>query len=402
MPSVQTNQTAVPFLDWHAPERRTSDMVLIAVSGGSYMSNGIDWFEVVPVRDYFLSKGVIVVRMQYRCPRPVGLAKHVTAWQDAQRTVRLVRHEARMRGLDPEKIGFTGCSAGGHLALMVATSSQTPAYAPVDEIDREPCHVNFAVPVYPAYVLEPESNRCNVVGCDDLSARLVPELAFDAKTPPMCFIHGDGDDWSAMGSVRAYHRLRTMRIPAELHVMAHEPHCFQASPRLDSPSASWKDRVWEWLNVMGFATVHPDCRAKGWRNAIARGAHVTTLPGLVRGYDASVWPEIADGVIRVGARPMELKDCWSAVDFEYAAPADAPGALELRTGDAVVRTLPLAAERPEGWNRVTLWLDAGRAKLAVNGRIALEETHPEDGMRVAFRGAADEKAIRLRNMELRK
>ena len=138
MPSPQPNQKTAPYLIWHTPEKVTSRAILISVSGGGYMGNGITGFEVAPIRDYFLSKGVTVVTMLYRTPRPQGLPKHLTAWQDAQRTVRLVRAEAVKRGLDPEIIGFTGCSAGGHLTLMVATSSQTPAYEPVDEIDKLP------------------------------------------------------------------------------------------------------------------------------------------------------------------------------------------------------------------------------------------------------------------------
>ena len=69
---------------------------------------------------------------------------------------------AASHGVDPERIGFLGCSAAGHLALLVATSSQTPAYAPIDELDKVPCHVNWAVPLYPAYVLSDGLER-NVI-----------------------------------------------------------------------------------------------------------------------------------------------------------------------------------------------------------------------------------------------
>ena len=106
MPSPQANQPYKPYLVWHTPKELKSDAILISVSGGSYMGCGIDGFEVSPIRDYFLSKGVTVVTMRYRTPRPQGLPKHVTAWQDAQRTVRMVRSEAKKRGLNPDNIGF--------------------------------------------------------------------------------------------------------------------------------------------------------------------------------------------------------------------------------------------------------------------------------------------------------
>ena len=287
MPSAQENQPEKPYLIWHTPEKRTSDAILISVSGGSYMGCGVEGFEVAPIRDYFLARGVTVVTMKYRTPRPKNLPKHVTAWQDAQRTVRLVRAEAAKRGLDPENIGFTGCSAGGHLTLMVATSSQTPAYEPVDEIDKLPCHVNWAVPVYPAYGLVPNAEKGDVKACDDLSAPLVPEFKFDAKTPPMCLVHGDADGWSPMVSVRVYHKLRTMGIPAELHVMALEPHCFMNEPTPGTPAHTWKGRVWEWAVKMDIVSGHPNSRLAPWKPLYDRGKKIEDQFDVVPG----VWQQ---------------------------------------------------------------------------------------------------------------
>lgn len=250
MPDCQTNQTYAPYVDWYRPPVPKTKLVLVHCSGGGYNGSSDDGFEVNPVREYFLARGVNVVTLRYRAPRPVGRPKHLTAWQDAQRAIRLVRSEATKRGCDPERIGFLGCSAGGHLTLMAALSSSVPAYPRVDALDDVPCHVNFAVPVYPAYALEPEADRGDVAGCDDLACKFVSDFAFDGKVPPMCLVHGDDDGWSPMASVRVYHKLRTMHVPCELHVMAKEGHCFMEHPLAGWPAASWKDRVWEWLSKM--------------------------------------------------------------------------------------------------------------------------------------------------------
>ena len=103
-----------------------------------------------------------------------------------------------------------GFSAGGHLCLMAATSSMTKTYEPVDEIDKLPCNINFAIPVYPAYALDDGVDNENTGGGND--AQLVKDFAFDEKTPPMCFIHGDGDGYSSMASVMCYRQLRKMGI----------------------------------------------------------------------------------------------------------------------------------------------------------------------------------------------
>lgn len=264
MPSKSVNQVYAPYIEWYVPKEKKTGLVLINCSGGGYNGSGVDGFEVNPVREYFLSRGVTVVTLCYRAPRPKGMPKHVTAWQDAQRAIRIVRSKAASRGCDPERIGFLGCSAGGHLTLLAALSSTVKSYGRIDALDDLPCHVNFAVPVYPAYALVPEMDKQDVEGCDDLSAEFDPALKFDANTPPMCFVHGDIDGWSPMASVRVYHRLRTMKVPAELHVFAMEGHCFMEHPIQGFPAANWKDRVWEWLFRMYLLDDSGKYRIKRW------------------------------------------------------------------------------------------------------------------------------------------
>ena len=407
MPSVQANQKYAPYLVWHTPKTLKSTAVLISVSGGGYSGCGIEGFEVSPIRDYLLAKGVTVVTMRYRCPRPEGLAKHVTAWQDAQRTVRLVRSEAKKRGLDPDNIGFTGCSAGGHLTMMVATSSMTPAYEPVDEIDALPCNVNWAVPVYPAYLLADGVNQHNVKRGNDLADGFAEELKFDAATPPMCFFHGDWDGWSAMGSVRAYHKLRTMGVPAELHVMALEGHCFMSNPRPGTPAATWKDRVWEWLVSMDVVTSHGKTWEKGWRRPFAGGA----LEELAD-FEKGVWHKSEWGGQVVTAEKdsaLWLRGDWEnfVLDFEYKLDPAAnsgviiyandvknwiPNSVEiqllddyadqwkkdpphLKNGSIYGHAGPAKSNvRKAGeWNRMTIIARGKRVKAIVNGAVTVDE-----------------------------
>ncbi|MBE6428470.1 MAG: alpha/beta hydrolase [Planctomycetaceae bacterium] len=240
---------AIPVLEWWTPENKTSDACLIIAPGGAYMGVAYD-YEGVPARDFFLKKGVTVVMLRYRVPRPKAMPKHMSAWQDAQRAVRFVRAHAQEWGINPEKIGFMGFSAGGHLTLMTATTSLTPAYEPVDELDKVPCHVNFAVPIYPAYVLKDGADGTNAGKGND--SEFVADFAFDEKTPIMCLIHGDGDGYSPMGSVSVYHKLRTMNIPAEIHVYALANHAFR-NCKPEDPMMFWKDRVYAWMKVMKIA-----------------------------------------------------------------------------------------------------------------------------------------------------
>ena len=243
-PDFNKEQT-VPFLSVSLPENRTCDALIVIAPGGSYMKWG-EWegkcFE------YFNRRGMATALLRYRTPRPLGRPKHVSAWQDAQRAVRLCRVHAAEWGLGAENIGFMGFSAGGNLALLAATSSQTPAYRPMDAVDEFPCHVNWAVVCYPAYVLSDctEYDGTNHQKGNPLDLKMDPIFKFDVNTPPMCLLHGDADAYSPMGSVRVYHRLRTMGIPAELHVFAQRGHA-------SLPRGKWCDLVWDWLEKMDIA-----------------------------------------------------------------------------------------------------------------------------------------------------
>ena len=237
-----------PTLEWWKPEHKTTDVCIIICCGGAYYGVAYEYEGVMP-RDYFLKKGITVVMLRYRTPRRANVPKHQAAWQDVQRTIRVVRSHAKEWEINPEKIGVMGFSAGGHLTLMAATSSQTASYQPVDELDKIPCYVNFAIPIYPAYVLEDGKDSENKGKGNN--STMVSDFAFDTKTPPMCFIHGDGDGYSPMGSVTVYHKLRQMNIPAEMHIFALANHAFRnCGP--EAPIRRYPERVCDWLGTMGF------------------------------------------------------------------------------------------------------------------------------------------------------
>jgi acetyl esterase/lipase len=247
MPDAQTNQ-CTPYLEWHMPKELKTTAIQIIYSGGSYTGNNPDGFEVAPARRYLNEKGMAVVTMKYRTPRPLGgLAKHTTAWQDLQRAIRIVRSKAASKGLDPNRIGIMGSSAGGHLTLMGATSSRNRAYWPIDDLDKIPCNVQWAVAIYPAYALTDGAERPNAKGGNEDDSRLVPEFAFDLDTCPILFIHGDADGWAAMNSIKTWEQLRRMGIQGELHTLATRQHCFQKKASPETGSYTWLDRINEFL-----------------------------------------------------------------------------------------------------------------------------------------------------------
>ena len=246
MPDARENQCK-PLIKWYFPKEKKTDAIQIIYSGGSYMGNDWNGFEVAPARRYLNQLGMTVVTMCYRTPRPEGLPKHVTAWQDLQRAIRTVRSEASKYGLDGNQVGIMGSSAGGHLTLMGVTSSMHQSYLPMDDIDRIPCNVQWGIGIYPAYVLKDGADGHNSHGGNTDEDTLVPEFGFDLQTAPMLFIHGDADGYASMGSVKVWEKMRSMGIQSELHTLALRQHCFQRKASPGTGSYTWLDRIAEYL-----------------------------------------------------------------------------------------------------------------------------------------------------------
>ena len=248
MPDAQDHQCK-PYIEWHMPKDLKTKGIQIIYSGGSYQGNDPDGFEVAPVRRHLNELGITVVTLKYRTPRPKGLAKHTTAWQDLQRTIRLVRSQAEEFGLDPNNIGIMGSSAGGHLTLMGVTSSRHQSYLPIDKIDKLSCKVQWGVGIYPAYALTDGHDMHNTTGGNADSAVLVPDFSFDLDTAPMLLLHGDADGWAAMNSVKIWEKMRSMGIQCELHTLAQRNHCFQQKAAPGTGSYNFVERVAEYVKA---------------------------------------------------------------------------------------------------------------------------------------------------------
>ncbi|MBY0507492.1 MAG: alpha/beta hydrolase [Bryobacteraceae bacterium] len=68
---------------------------------------------------------------------------------DMHRGVRFIRYHAKEYGVDPQRLGATGGSAGGHLSLMLATRGAPGDPAAADPVDRESSAVQAVAIFYP-------------------------------------------------------------------------------------------------------------------------------------------------------------------------------------------------------------------------------------------------------------
>ena len=226
------------------PAGTPRDTLVVVMPGGGYQTQhtGHICRDSKPILD----SGRWVAVLHYRIPRRAGRNIYDAPREDAARAIRILRANAAKYGWSPEKIGAIGFSAGAHLAAISATSSQDVLYDRVDAVDDLPAHLNFAVPVYPAYVLDDGKDGPNARRGD--VAAILPEFKFDAKTPPMFMLHGDKDNYSPMASVHLYTELHRRKIPAQLFVYANVAHGLGDKVNVKG----WQQRVVDWIVSIGF------------------------------------------------------------------------------------------------------------------------------------------------------
>ncbi len=246
-PPGAATRVTIPYLIICRPEKQTSDSCVLIFPGGGFTACYYDDGGIAHAR-FWNSTGRFSAVLVYRTPRPKSGPIYLPALQDAQRAIRYLRANADKYGIDPDKIGAQGFSAGGCLALIAATNSTARSYEPIDELDRTSAKLAFSIPVYPAYVLDDGATSANKNGGD--GASILSDYLFDEQTPPTCFLHGDADGYSSLGSIEAYKRLRKMGISAELHIFALAPHGF---PNWKTPNTfGWRERCRAWVEKMGF------------------------------------------------------------------------------------------------------------------------------------------------------
>jgi len=227
-----------------AKDKNTGTAMLICPGGGYH---DLYWeLEGEEVAAWLNSLGMTGIILKYRCPRRPGDVKGeppLGPLLDAQRAVSIVRSRAGEWGINPERIGMVGFSAGGHLALATATSFEKRMYEPLDAIDKASCRPDFAILCYSGYLKAKDKNEIS------------PGIHIPATTPPIFLAHAN-DDSEKVGGSNAEHSafmylaLKRANIPVELHIYASGNHDFGVRQNEKLPS-SWTQLCVKWLASQG-------------------------------------------------------------------------------------------------------------------------------------------------------
>lgn len=236
---IRLGNVSVPTITVRMPEpaRNTGAAVLVC-PGGGYSILAMD-LEGTEVCEWLNSIGVTGVLLKYRVPKRPGDDDHRLPLADAQRAMRLIRSRAKEWSVDPQRVGVLGFSAGGHLSANLSNSFGEPVYDAVDEADYLSARPDFAMPIYPAYLVQ-----------KDQADKLAPELKITANTPPTFLVQTQDDGIRVENALFYYLALKQAKVPAEMHLYAEGGHGYglRATER---PVTGWPRLAEQWMRSRG-------------------------------------------------------------------------------------------------------------------------------------------------------
>jgi acetyl esterase/lipase len=214
-----------------ADPRHASGAAVIVIPGGAHTH--IVWTTEGPNVARALNRmGISAYVLKYRLGRAEGSPYSVEdAAADTRRAVRWLRANAQAQGIDPERIGVMGFSAGGELVTLVADNPEPAASRAADPLREVSARPDFQVLVFPGPLGQPATAI--------------------ADAPPAFLVAGSLDECCAAPTVALYEQLRQGGIAAELHMYAGAGHAFNLDESDLISVLHWPDRLADWMADSG-------------------------------------------------------------------------------------------------------------------------------------------------------
>jgi len=245
------------------PAAGNGTSVIIAPGGGyQYLSMNAEGRDIA---DWFASRGITAFVLKYRFGPthlfPIPL-------EDAQRAIRLVRSLADRYDLAPDRIGFVGFSAGGHLAAAAGTLFHEARPDAPGALERLSDRPDFLILAYPWLNAMQSDNRGLITYCGNMKVvppdecladekQFTPLLHVTKSTPPsFIYITSDDSVVSVPSAIAFYSALYSVGVSAELHVFQHGTHGSSlgyGNPTLEE----WPVLLEHWLRDRGLLTPVP-------------------------------------------------------------------------------------------------------------------------------------------------
>lgn len=192
------------------PAKKPNGMAIIMCPGGGYGGLAI-YHEGYDMAPWFNTQGITYVVLKYRMPN----GHYEVPLSDAEQAIRLVRQHAAEWGVNPQRVGIMGASAGGHLAASLATLYSSEKTRP-----------DFQILFYPVISMlkgvTHGGSRKNLIG-ENPSQELELKYSLERQVSPIspqAFIMLSADDGAVLpiNGIGYFLALRDQKVPATLHV----------------------------------------------------------------------------------------------------------------------------------------------------------------------------------------
>jgi acetyl esterase/lipase len=249
-----TKNISNPSIDFYpAQDGKSKSGAIIICPGGGYNLLAIK-HEGSQIAIWLSSLGINAFVLKYRLPdTAIMVNKTIGPLQDAQKAIRIIRHNAKEWNIDPGKIGVMGFSAGGHLASTLSTHYNDKIYDSDDSTSARP---DFSILIYPVISMDTTithmGSRINLIGDNpdpELVKRYSNELQINDSTPPAFLVHSiDDNTVPVQNSIRYALTLKKHNIPCELHIYEKGGHGYGLGRSNDTES-TWAEACKRWLRM---------------------------------------------------------------------------------------------------------------------------------------------------------
>lgn len=237
-----------PMLEVFRPER-PNGAALVILPGGGYIRLAVDKEGAGGARR-MMQAGITCFVLNYRLPVDKWQAGYDVALQDAQRALRVVRANAATWGVDPQRVGVMGFSAGGHLAAALLTRYDSVVYEAVDAADQQSARPDVVMLGYAVMVVGSRPNDTIAVNAE--SGRALNERVRAGLAPTFLLHAADDRTVPVSNSLDMFRALKAADVPSELHIYQEGGHGFGFSLPADHPTSRWPDAFEAWLRRLKF------------------------------------------------------------------------------------------------------------------------------------------------------
>ena len=247
---LRISNVSVPTITTYLPPagQASGSAVMICPGGGySILASGHEGEEVAR---WFNGMGVAAFVLKYRLPdERIMTNQHEVPLMDAMQGMKLIRQNATRYGIDPQKVGVMGFSAGGHLASTMATHVGQETQARPD----------FVILLYPVVTFGDKAHggsRDKLLGAlkasPELIARYSNELRVTGQTPPSFLVHSEDDRAVPVeNSVNYYLACLKNGVPVEMHLYPTGGHGYGLRTAKFGSLNTWPESCKAWLKGLG-------------------------------------------------------------------------------------------------------------------------------------------------------